>query len=273
MATSIPVPEADYVPPGPERPVAVAHASQEVGSEIAHASRHADAAAAAASPERVKFNLEHCAAHIRGGIAQQNSSISNLIQLDPRAGDELARLRDTASPARSSWQYAPPGPARGKTPAHLAQTVLVALSHARQHCSAAQAARDPENLDFDISHLRSHLDEALDHQRKYCGAIAEFFPAVAAELDALGKLSDLGKLREVAGGKDARMMLVRLLADGPLGDDELDDRAGPGEAIDGQDGGGYDGQAAEYDHQRLEESLIARGDLDAKLRQRQRRAG
>ena len=190
---SLTVPEADYVPPGPERAVSVAHAAQEVLSDIAHASRHADAAAAGGNPERVKFNVLHVKNHVTGAIRQQNSSISNLIQLDPRAGEELEKLRDTAR----TWEYAPPGPARGRTPAHLAQTVLVALTHARQHVIAAQAAGDAQNLKFELGHLISHIAEALEHQRKYLGAVAEIFPPVAAELAALGKLADLGSAVKV----------------------------------------------------------------------------
>ena len=152
------------------------------------------------------FNLHHVDAHVRKALAAQNSSISCLVQFDPRAGDELEKLRDTAARAcpvpscvmreirgrKNGWQYAPPGGARGRTPAHLAQTVLVALTHARQHAASAIAATDPENLQFEFGHLHSHVQEALDHHRKYIGAIREFFPPVAAELAALGKMADLG---------------------------------------------------------------------------------
>jgi hypothetical protein len=191
---SIPVPAADLVPAGPERAVSVAHAAQEVLSDIAHASRHAGAVAAArkaGNQERVRFNLLHVSNHVGGAIVQQNSSISNLVQLDPKSGAELARLRDTAG--RSSWQYAPPGPARHKTPAHLASTVLVALTHSREHVVACQQAPDDENLAFDLEHLTKHIEEAHSHQRKYVGAVSEFFPAVAAELAALGALADTGR--------------------------------------------------------------------------------
>ena len=41
------VPEVDIVPPGPERPVAVAHGAQSVLSQLAHATRHTAAARAA----------------------------------------------------------------------------------------------------------------------------------------------------------------------------------------------------------------------------------
>ena len=190
------VPDADYVPEGPERAVAVAHAAQEVLSDIAHAKRHAGAVAAAQEAgnlERVRFNLVHCHNHVGGAITQQNSSISNLVQLDPRAGDELEKLRDTASPR--AWQYAPPGAARGRTPAHLAQTVLVALTHSRQHVLSSQdAAGDPEQLAFELGHLTSHVEEAHSHQVKYTGAVAEFFPAVAAELAGLGAKADVGSI-------------------------------------------------------------------------------
>lgn len=192
----IQIPTEDYVPDGPERAVSVAHAGAEVLSDIAHADRHVGAVAAArkaASPERVRFNLLHAQRHVGGAITQQNSSISNLVQLDPRAGAELDKLRDTTSPERS-WQYAPPGPARGRTPAHLAQTVLVALTHSRQHVTACQNAKDAEQLTFEMDHLTSHIQEALDHQLKYLGAIAEFFPAVAAELGALGAKADVGSI-------------------------------------------------------------------------------
>ena len=217
---AFPVPPADYVPAGgPARAVATAHAAQEVLSDIAHARRHAGAVAASGSPELVRFNESHCHDHIAGAITQQNSSISNLVQLDPRAGAELMKLRDTAgrslpslcpvpgcvlcevSRSGKSWQYAPPGPAREKTPGHLAQTVLVALMHARQHVLACQDAPDAENLSFDLSHLISHLDESHNHQRKYIGAVAEIFPAVAAELGALGKLADVGPV--LSGGPPA----------------------------------------------------------------------
>jgi len=175
--------------------------------------RHAGAVAAAqkaGNPERVLFNLVHTARHTGGALTQQNSSISNLIQLDPRAGAELEKLRDTVSP-RSSWQYAPPGPARGRTPSHLAQTVLVALTHSRNHCSAAQdAADDAEQLTFEVSHLTSHLDEAHSHQAKFIGAVAEFFPAVAAELGALAALADVGSIVKpaAAAGRSAALALT-----------------------------------------------------------------
>ena len=198
-AVTFAIPVEDFVPAGPERAVAVGHAAQEVLSDIAHASRHAGSVAAArkaASPERIRFALLHTANHIGGAIAQQNSSISNLVQLDPRAGDELAKLRDTASP-RSSWEYAPPGPARHKTPAHLAQTVLVALTHCRQHVTACQDAKNAENLSFDLEHLLSHIAESLSHQAKYIGAVAEIFPTVAAELRALGAIADVGGIIKV----------------------------------------------------------------------------
>jgi len=239
MTGAISVPPADYVPAGPERAVAVAHAAQEVLSDIAHAKRHAAAAASAGNPERVAFNLKHVENHIGGAIKQQNSSISNLVQLDQRAGAELAKLRDTTARALSAlcpvpgcvtgaraWQYAPPGPARGRTPAHLAQTVLVALTHARQHVLSSQDAPDADNLKFDLEHLISHVDEAIGHQRKYLGAVAEIFPDVAAELGALGELSDLGstaKSPERSMSMDGQLLLTEMMACGPLSDDEMDE--------------------------------------------------
>lgn len=213
----IQVPPEDYVQAGPERAVSVAHAAQEVLSDIAHASRHAGAVAVAqkaANQERIRFDLLHVQNHVGGAITQQNSSVSNLVQLDPRAGEELEKLRDTVTPARfcpapgcelrgGDWEYAPPGPARGRTPAHLAQTVLVALTHARQHVVSSQgAAGDPEQLTFELAHLTSHVDEAHSHQVKYIGAVAEFFPAVAAELGALARTADVGGIIGAPAGGD-----------------------------------------------------------------------
>ena len=221
--------------------MAVAHAAQEVLSDMAHASRHADAAAASvANPERLKFNLHHVQNHVGGALTQQNSSISNLIQLDPRAGDELAKLRDTAGPAPSrtaatGWQYAPPGPARGRTPAHLAESVLFHLTHARAHVIAAQAAPDPDNLAFEMGHLRKHVQESLDHQQKFIGAIREIFQPVRAELDALGKLADLGstaKVPERSMPADGRLLLAEMTACGPLSDEEMDEQLSDGSAAD-----------------------------------------
>ena len=189
------VPPEDYVPDGPERAVAVAHAGAEVLSDIAHADRHAGAVAAArkaASPERVRFNLLHAQRHVSGAITQQNSSIRTWSS--STRGQAPSWISSATQPARSGHGSTRRGPARGRTPAHLAQTVLVALTHSRQHVTACQEAKDAEQLTFEMDHLTSHTQEALDHQLKYLGAIAEFFPAVAAELGALGAKADVGSI-------------------------------------------------------------------------------
>ncbi len=237
--TGLPVSPADRVPPGITRAVSVAHGAQSVLSQLAHASRHAGAAAAAAGhPEAVTFNLQHCANHTERGIAEQNSSIACLVQFSPQAGAELGRLRDTTTRSwcpvpgcevrdgGGDWEYAPPGPARGRTPAHLAQTVLVALTHCRAHVRAAQEAPDAENFAFEVQHLRNHVDEAYSHHRKYIGALTEFYPPVAAELAALGKLADLDSAVQTPARSaplDGHLALSAVTAGGPRSDDEQDE--------------------------------------------------
>ena len=100
----------------------------------------------------------------------------------------------------------------------------MALIHARAHASSALAAPDAENLTFELEHLTSHIREALEHQRKYVGAIAEIFPAVAAELTALARLADLGAAAGTAqrsAASDGRVLLAQMMACDPLSDEEL----------------------------------------------------
>jgi hypothetical protein len=209
MTTSVQIPESDpdYVPPGgDERAVAVAHSVQSVLGNIAHAMRHAGAAAA--SPRHRKFNLRHAHDHLSLALSEQDSNIANLVQFDPEAGEELKRLRGT----RSSWEYAPDGPARHRTPIHLADSVRFHLIHAHEHAGRALEATDPESEAFEVGHL-SHIQEAYSHHRKYEGALTEFSPAVAAELAALGELADLGTPSRTAATGPERSMNGRLLLD------------------------------------------------------------
>ena len=116
--TGFPIAPADYVPPGgTDRAVAVAHAAQSVLSNVAHASRHADAAAAAGTAEHKMFNVTHCHNHVGRALQEQDSSISNLVQLDPRAGAELEDSATPARPARhgSTRRRVPPAVAPRRT--------------------------------------------------------------------------------------------------------------------------------------------------------------
>jgi hypothetical protein len=83
----------------------------------------------------------------------------------------------------------PAGPDRARTVAHLADTVLSALGHATRHLAAAQTAPDRASAEFNLAHAAHHTRQAVDHQGKLVAALAQYHPAVAAELAKLHQVT------------------------------------------------------------------------------------
>ena len=191
----------------------IAHSADTVLDNAGHAIRHGLAVRESADQAGREFNGRHLLHHVTAAHDSQCGTIPDLAAWNRDVGAELETLDDATSLAGRAIP-APdddvPPDARPATVAHLAGTVLVALGHARVHSVCAQKAPDQKSRLFHVDHALSHLGEALEHQRKYISALAAYFPDVAAELDALEKVTSLGSRAPVDTARSYQLADFRL---------------------------------------------------------------
>jgi hypothetical protein len=220
MTSSVSEPLDDVVPPG-FLFQAVAHSSDTVMDNLGHACRHAVAVRNSSGEEERTFNLAHVVHHIGAAYHSQRAAIPDLAAWNPGVRAALIELDDISrlpgSPAGRS--IPPPGddmpPAdRPVTVAHLASAVWDNICNAKLHADRATDVPDHAAMLIHLSHVQSHVDGAIEHQRKYISALRWWYPDVAAELDALEAVTSLGS-RSDLGTERAHPGL-------PLADDRCD---------------------------------------------------
>lgn len=211
-------PEPDDTPPADYQRT-LAHISDNVLSNQAHAVRHAVAARNAADRASRGFNLLHLEHHVRAAQGHQRTTISILRAWSPEIRAELDKLTAAADPdpARSLPVPEPeavPEPQRPATLGHLASTVLVNQGHVLVHAVSALQAPDQKSRMFALDHCDSHLAGAVEHERKFISALCAWFPEIRDELGKLTDLTSPASRSPVDAGRSVGGVMVEPRCDG-----------------------------------------------------------
>jgi len=171
---------AQVVLPAPDDPIATsmltAHAVDDAGHHLSHASQRLDAAGEASGDLR-SHHLEHCARHLDDARRSAHDLAGNLRASYPGEGTALDDLVSTVGLA-----VAVSDGAREATTGHLTQTVCHHIGHAVEHVKAMAADPDPDEWAFDAAHAGKHLGEAVEHVGKLRDHLVSNYPREAAFL-------------------------------------------------------------------------------------------
>lgn len=173
-----------------------AHAVDDTGHHLSHASQRLDAAGEASGDLR-SHHLEHCARHLDDARQSAHDLAGNLRASYPDEGAELGKLTQAIGLARAVGQDA-----KTATLAHLTETAGHHLGHTIRHVQAMRDDPDPETSEFNAGHARKHLNGAREHVAKLADHLRDNYPAEGGFLAGLG---GAGAGAEDGGGISAQM--------------------------------------------------------------------
>lgn len=114
--------------------------------------------------------------------------------------------------------------AKAATTAHLLETTLHELAHARRHAQAMKQDTPDEEWQFNREHAAKHLAGAAEHAGKLAAHFTDNYPGVAKWLNGLGEVT-------VPGGEDGGEQHARYAKGGG---ETIGEPAAKGETITGQ---------------------------------------
>ncbi len=173
------------LPPVPRaaRAMYTAHRTHNVLNFLAHAEERLGQAKAGKALRA--YHMMHVNNHLSNSLDDMHNLVDSLKLNYPAEYRELQALTKTLGLARSV-----DAPAKVATFAHLLQTVLYHLAHAKRH---AEVMRDPDPAqvwDFNFEHAKEHLKGALSHGFKLARHIKDNYPEEAKWLNELEEVED-----------------------------------------------------------------------------------
>ena len=98
LRTTNPAATHNEVPPVADQTRSAAHVIHGLGYNLAHASRHLDAAQSADSPDSQAYNLKHAKTHTDAAITEHGQLVDSVGLIDPGVTDELAAIHAVKHP-------------------------------------------------------------------------------------------------------------------------------------------------------------------------------
>lgn len=186
------------LPPVPHNKIAAqmftAHRVDDMHRQLAHCRERWNAIKSCPPGER-QYHLIHVNNHLSNAIQQAQGLAQSLQRNYPQEWGELKSLSQTMAFAVSLSPDA-----KVSTFAHLLQTTLNHLSHAKRHALVMTGAKPSGKLwDFNCEHSMTHTDGAQEHVAKLADHLMDNYPAEA------GWLAKLQKPDDTSGGKIVRM--------------------------------------------------------------------
>jgi hypothetical protein len=175
------------LPPVPKvaRAMYTAHRLNNVLNYLAHAEERLKAAKAGKAMRA--YHMIHVNNHLSNSIDDLHKLVESLRLNYPAEYKELQALTRTMGLAKSES-----ADARVATFAHLLQTVLYHLAHAKRHAEVMRTP-DPDALwQFNFDHAAVHAKGALEHGFKLARHIQANYPEEAKWLDELVAVEDPG---------------------------------------------------------------------------------
>lgn len=186
LAAAFPGDKMIPLPPVPHDKTAAAmftaHRTGDIINQMSHAAERVVAAQKATTPELRRYHSVHIANHVTLATRAAHQLRDNLKRNYPAEARELDKLNEVA---RCSAAVSPK--ARTASFAHLVQTVLYNLGHAKRHADAL-LDDSPGNQDvwrFNLDHASRHVNGTIEHALKLAEHLRDNYPAEAHWLKVL----------------------------------------------------------------------------------------
>lgn len=161
-----------------------AHRLGDILHHLARASQRMQAAREAASPELRAAHSGHLARHLKHALKAGHGLAANIREHYPAEGAELNAVADAVGLAKAVSEDA-----KAATTAHLLETTLHELAHARRHAQAMKQDTPDAEWEFNREHAAKHLAGAAEHAGKLRQHMADNYPDEAKWLNGLGEVT------------------------------------------------------------------------------------
>jgi hypothetical protein len=111
------------------------------------------------------------------------------VQRFPLGGSAAGLAGETLSGQAVTLAKAVSEDARAATTAHLLETTLHELAHARRHAQAMTQDTPDAEWEFNADHAEKHLGGAAEHAGKLAQHFTDNYPDVAKWLEGLGEVA------------------------------------------------------------------------------------
>ncbi len=200
----IPLP---VTPGGDAKEMLVAHRVDDAVRAVAHAEERMSAALKAATSELRGYHSIHIANHMAVSLNNMHFLVNDFKLHYPVEAAELEALRQCVGLSKALNKVT-----RTATTAHLTETVLHELTHAKRHADR-MLNPDPKLVwEFDADHCRKHLKGAQEHLDKLSAHLCDNYPAEGRWIRLLKQLQDGHLETDSAAWKN-----LKLAAPGPPG--------------------------------------------------------
>jgi hypothetical protein len=201
-----------------------AHRTDDVLHHLARASQRMQAARAASSPEARADHSGHLARHLKHALKAAHGLTEVIRAHYPDEAAELDQVKQAVGLAK-----AVSGDAKAATTAHLLETTLHELAHARRHSQAMNEDTPDEEWQFNADHAAKHLGGAVEHAGKLAQHFKDNYPDVAKWLNGLGEVTP--PTGEDGGKQDGEPQHARY---GKDADETITAQTSNGETVSGQ---------------------------------------
>ncbi len=163
----------------------VAHRIDDTVRAVAHAEERMSAALKAGTSELRRYHSVHIANHLAVALDNVHYLVDDFKSHYPAEAAELEAVRQCVGLARSLNKSL-----RIATTAHLTETVLHELTHAKRHADE-MLKPDPKVVwDFNADHTRKHLKGAQEHIDKLSEHMTDNYPGEGRWVRLLKNLQD-----------------------------------------------------------------------------------
>lgn len=186
LAASFPGDREIPLPPVPHDKTAAAmftaHRTGDIINQMSHAAERVVAAQKATTPELRRYHSIHIINHATLATRAAHQLRDNLKRNYPAEARELAKLNDVAS---CSVSVSPK--AKTASFAHLVQTILYNLGHAKRHADALldDSPGKQDVWQFNLDHASRHINGTIEHALKLAEHLRDNYPAEAHWLKVL----------------------------------------------------------------------------------------
>lgn len=187
LAASFPGDKDIPLPPVPHDKTAVsmftAHRLGDIINQMSHASERVTAAAKAPKNLR-EYHAIHICNHLTNATRSGHQLVENMRRNYPSEARELDRLNAVIG-VRLSVSTTPS--ARTASFAHLVQTIMYNLGHAKRHADAMRSDQpgNDKAWRFNLDHAARHVAGAIEHADKLAEHLRDNYPAEAHWLKVL----------------------------------------------------------------------------------------
>lgn len=186
------------VPVGPtpaaHKAMFTAHRVDDALRGLAHAVERVEALAKIPGAADREYQSAHLTNHVSYCLDQVHELVANLKQNYPAEYRELMALRKTIGLAK-----AVDGACRTATTAHLTETVLHELTHAKRHTLEMLKTHPSRVWEFNRDHARKHVHGAHEHIAKLAGHLRDNYPEESRWLRMLDRLGGDGEQKKHGG--------------------------------------------------------------------------